>query len=83
MSTKLTIYIQELLKPAKTEIKDISEFFEKMLAIRLGPPVKINEEELLPETRRWMGAFQEFQDKDLKGGFKKHVARKYGNEKEY
>ena len=83
MSTKLTIYIQELLKPAKTEIKDISEFFEKMLAIRLGPPVKINEKELLPETRRWMGAFQEFEGGDLKKGFKKHISGKYGKEKEF
>ena len=84
MPTKLTLSIhnQELLNRAKAELKNISEFFEKMLAIRLGPPVEINEDELLPETRKWMGAFNEFEGTDLKKGFRKHVSKKYGKAKE-
>ena len=61
MPTNITLSVQnqKLLQKAKEEIKDLSAFFEQMLAIHLGPTVEIIEEDLLPETRKWMGIFKD------------------------
>ncbi|MEM7659778.1 MAG: hypothetical protein AAF399_26935 [Bacteroidota bacterium] len=82
MPTELTVSIhnQELLERAKIALPNLSEFIEQMLAIRLGPPIQVTEEELLPETRKWMGAFREVGNQDLGASFRTHVTKKYGNE---